>query len=96
MATFNEVVFEESALGWLANLGWQVIRGGTSGLNPLLPEAWENALTKLALPSGSNIVARNREFHRMLGNGVTAEYPAKDGALRGAQAREHRLCPYHR
>ena len=68
MATFNEAVFEESALGWLANLGWQVIRGGTSRLNPLLPaEAWENALSKLALPSGSNIVARNREFHRMLG-----------------------------
>ena len=28
MATFNEAVFEESAFGWLANLGWQVIRGG--------------------------------------------------------------------
>ena len=73
MATFHEAVFEEAALGWLAKLGWQVIRGGHRALNPFLPaEAWENALTKLALPSGTNIVARNREFHRMLGNGITA------------------------
>ena len=61
-------------------------RDAISRLNPELPvEAWDDAYNKLTRPSGSNLVARNREFHRMLVNGVTVEYRAYDGAIRGAQ-----------
>ena len=66
------------------------LRDAIARLNPALPaEAWEDAFTKLTRPAGSNLVTRNREFHRMLVNGVTVEYRAGDGdgAIRGAQAR---------
>ena len=64
------------------------LRDAIARLNPALPaEAWDDAFTKLTRPTGSNLVTRNREFHRMLVNGVTVEYRAGDGAIRGAQAR---------
>ena len=64
------------------------LRDTIARLNPELPaEAWNDAFTKLTRPAGSNLVTRNREFHRMLVNGVTVEYRSDDGAIRGAQAR---------
>ena len=64
------------------------LRNAIARLNPELPaEAWHDAFTKLTRPAGSNLVTRNREFHRMLVNGVTVEFRAGDGAIRGAQAR---------
>ena len=64
------------------------LRDAIARLNPELPaEAWDDAFTKLTRPAGSNLVTRNREFHRMLVNGVTVEYRSDDGAIRGAQAR---------
>ena len=64
------------------------LRDAIARLNTGLPaEAWDDAFTKLTRPAGSNLVTRNREFHRMLVNGVTVEYRADDGAIRGAQAR---------
>ena len=64
------------------------LRDAIARLNPELPaEAWDDAFTKLTRPTGSNLVTRNREFHRMLVNGVTVEYRAGDGTIRGAQAR---------
>ena len=64
------------------------LRDAIARLNPELPaEAWDDAFTKLTRPTGSNLVTRNRAFHRMLVNGVTVEYRAGDGAIRGAQAR---------
>ena len=63
------------------------LRDAIARLNPQLSaEAWDDAFTKLTRPSGSNLVNRNREFHRMLVNGVTVEYRTDDGAIRGAQA----------
>ena len=57
-------------------------------LNPELPfAAQEDALRKLTHPEGPTLETRNREFHRMLVEGVTVEYRADDGAIRGAQAR---------
>ena len=57
-------------------------------LNPDLPtEALDDAFRKLLHPAGSTLEARNRAFHRMLVDGVTIEYRAGDGAIRGAQAR---------
>jgi type I restriction enzyme R subunit len=42
---------------------------------------------KITNPEGSNLEMRNRAFHRMLVNGVTVEYKAEDGSIRGTQAR---------
>ena len=57
-------------------------------LNPSLPvSALDDALRKLAQPEEATLEARNRSFHRMLVNGVTVEYRAGDGSIRGEQAR---------
>ena len=57
-------------------------------LNPELPfGAQEDALRKLTRPEGPTLETRNREFHRMLAEGVTVECRADDGGIRGAQAR---------
>ena len=64
------------------------LRGAIARLNPDLPsEAWDDAFNKLTRLAGSNLVARNREFHRMLVNGITVEFRVVDGSIRGAQAR---------
>lgn len=42
---------------------------------------------KVSNPEGSSLEMRNRAFHRMLVNGVTVEYKAEDGSIRGTQAR---------
>ena len=54
-------------------------------LNPDIPaDARADALRKLTRPQGSTLEARNRNFHRMLLDGVTVEY--RDGGdIRGAQ-----------
>ena len=57
-------------------------------LNPgLPPAALDDALRKLIRPEGATLETRNRAFHRMLVNGVTVEYRAGDGAIRGEPAR---------
>ena len=64
------------------------LRDAIARLNPQLPtEARDDAFTKLTRLPGTSLVARNREFHRMLVNGVTVEYRNDDGAIRGAQAK---------
>ena len=56
-------------------------------LNPSLPpSALDDAFRKVTRPEGSTLEARNRAFHRMLVDGVTVEYRADGGAIRGAQA----------
>ncbi len=62
------------------------LRDALERLNPDLPaEAVEDAFRKLTRPEGSTLKVCNRAFHRMLVDGVTVEYRAADGALRGAQ-----------
>ena len=57
-------------------------------LNPELPQsAAEEACRKLIRLEGATLEARNRNFHRMLVDGVTVEYRAEDNSVRGAQAR---------
>ena len=64
------------------------LRDALARLNPLLPaEAREDAFRKLTRPAGADLVTRNRALHRLLVDGVTVEYRADDGAIRGAQAR---------
>ena len=66
----------------------QRLRDALSELNPDLPgPALDDAYRKLTRPRGATLEARNRTFHRLLVDGVTVEYPAQDGSMRGAQAR---------
>src|SRR2546427_5308829 len=64
------------------------LRETLARLNPdLPPDAMEGAFRKIMHPEGAALEARNRALHRMLVDGVTVEYRASDGAIRGAQAR---------
>ena len=64
------------------------LRDALAQLNEGLPaEALEDAFRKLNRPEGTSLETRNRAFHRMLVEGVTVEYRADNGAIRGAQAR---------
>ena len=64
----------------------QRLRNVLSRLNPHLPaSALDDAFRKLTQPEGATLEARNRSFHRMLVNGVTVEYRAPDGNIRGEQ-----------
>ena len=69
---YDEVVLKQRLLNALADL------------NPELPmSALEDAFRKLTLPQGSTLEARNREFHKMLIDGVPVEYQVNDGSIRG-------------
>ena len=62
------------------------LREALARLNPELPaDALDSAWRKLTRPEGSTLETRNREFHRMLVNGVTVEYRDTGGAIRGSQ-----------
>ena len=64
------------------------LRDALDRLNPALPSsAVEDALRKLTQPEGATLEVRNRAFHQQLVDGVTVEYRAGDGAIRGEQAR---------
>ena len=64
------------------------LRDALARLNPVLPpEALEDAFRRLTRPEGAELSARNRAVHRLLVEGMTVEYRAPDGAIRGAQAR---------
>ncbi len=64
------------------------LRDALTRLNPALPaEALDDAFRKLTRPEGAELVARSRALHRLLVDGVTVEYRATDGEIRGAQAR---------
>ena len=64
----------------------QRLRDALAAMNPHLPAAaLEDAFRKLIRPEGATLEARNRACHRMLVEGVTVEYRADAGAIRGAQ-----------
>ena len=112
MTTITEADIEQSALGWLADLGWHVIygpqiapdtpnaeradyrqvvlegrlRAALARLNPALPaQALDDAFRKLTRPQGTTLELRNRAFHGALVNGVSVEYRADNGSIRGAR-----------
>jgi type I restriction enzyme R subunit len=66
----------------------QRLRDALVRLNPDLPaEGLEDAFRKLTRSEGADLIHRNRALHRLLVDGVTVEYRAAEGAIRGAQAR---------
>jgi len=63
------------------------LRDALARLNPALPpEALDDAFRRLTRPEGAELSGRNRAVHRLLVEGVTVEYRAADGEIRGAQA----------
>ena len=63
------------------------LRAVVDRLNPGLPAyAREEALRRLTRPGGALPEIRNRNFHRMLVEGVTVEHRTEDNSIRGAQA----------
>ena len=64
------------------------LRSALARLNPDLPDdPLADALRRLTRPAGATLQARNRALHRMVVDGITVEYVAADGAVRGAQVR---------
>ena len=64
------------------------LRDALARLNPNLPVGTLNdAFRRLTRLEGPTLETCNCTFHRMLVEGVTVEYQADDGAIRGAQAR---------
>ena len=51
-------------------------------LNPKLPaEALDDAYRKITIPTGPNLIAQNRAFHRLLVDGIAVECRRKDGSI---------------
>ncbi len=64
------------------------LRENLAILNPDLPfEALEDAFRRVTRSVGPTLDIRNRVYHRMVVEGVTVEYRAANGAIRGAQVR---------
>ena len=66
----------------------QRVRDALVRFNSDLPaEALDDAFRRLGHSEGPTLEACNRAFHHMIVDGITVEYRASDGAVRGAQAR---------
>lgn len=64
------------------------LRAAIERLNPFIPsEAKEEALRKVLLVEGPNLVAANQRFHKMLRDGVEVEYARADGTTAGDSVR---------
>jgi type I restriction enzyme R subunit len=64
------------------------LRDAISRLNPSVPgEAREDALRKVLRVGSPSLTGTNREFHRMLRNGVEVEYQRADGSIAGDHVR---------
>ena len=71
-ADYDQVVLEQRLLDALADL------------NPNLPStALDDVIRKLTLPQGATLEARNRNFHKMLVEGIQVDYRTADGSIRG-------------
>ena len=64
------------------------LRDALARLNPDLPAVGlDDAFRRLTRAEGATLEIRNREFHRMIVDGITVEHRADNGRIRGAQAR---------
>jgi type I site-specific restriction-modification system R (restriction) subunit len=58
------------------------LRAALRKLNPKVPsEALDDAYRKTTIPTGPNLIAQNRAFHRMLVDGIAVECRRKDGSI---------------
>ena len=64
------------------------LREAIARINPAVPpEAREEALRKVLRPETPSLTGNNRDFHRMLRDGVEVEYQRPDGSLAGDRVR---------
>lgn len=64
------------------------LRDAIRRLNPAVPaDACEDALRKVLRLATPSLVQTNREFHRLLRDGVPVEYPRLDGSIAGDHVR---------
>ncbi len=64
------------------------LRAALAQLNPEIPfDAREEALKKALRVATGSLVQSNRDFHKMLRDGVDVEYPRTDGSLKTDKAR---------
>lgn len=62
-------------------------------LNPSVPQgALEDAYRKLTRIDAPLLVNRNHTFQRMLAEGITVEYPRKDGSIPGPDTKRWHSC----
>ncbi len=60
------------------------LHAALASLNPSIPtEALEDAFRKVTHPESPSLVINNRQFHRMLTNGVDVEYRNQEGRIVG-------------
>jgi len=60
------------------------LRSALASLNQDIPaEALEDAFRKVTRPDSPNLVVNNRQFHKMLADGVDVEYRNKEGRIVG-------------
>jgi len=66
----------------------QRLREAVSRLNPTIPaDARDEAVRKVLRVATPSLTQTNREFHRLLRNGVPVEYPRPDGSIAGDNVR---------
>jgi len=77
---------ERSAFAEVLLLGR--VQSALAELNPTLPaSALEQALRKVLGVEGASLIEQNRNFHRLLVDGVPVDYRSADGGVRHDQAR---------
>ncbi|MBX3097678.1 MAG: type I restriction endonuclease subunit R, partial [Fimbriimonadaceae bacterium] len=77
---------ERSAFGDVLLLGR--VESALARLNPTLPaSALEQALRKVLGIEGASLIEQNRNFHRLLVDGVPVDYRSADGEVRHDHAR---------
>ncbi len=82
----GEVEAERDTFGDVVLVGR--LREAISRLNPSVPgEAREDALRKVLRVGSPSLIGTNREFHRMLRDGVEVEYQRADGSIAGDHVR---------
>lgn len=63
-------------------------RDALFSLNPQIPaDALDEAFLKVTTPSSPSLITNNRNFHRMLTDGVEVEYLRSDGSITGDRVR---------
>ena len=82
----GEAAAERNSFGEVVLVGR--LREAIRRLNPAIPdEAREEALRKLLRVATPSPTQTNRDFHRMLRDGVPVEYPRPDGSIAGDHVR---------
>ena len=82
----GEAAAERDSFGDVVLVGR--LREAIHRLNPAIPEeAREEALRKVLRVASPSLIQTNRDFHKMLRDGVQVEYRRADGSIKGDYVR---------